>query len=390
MSPFRPSMSVLSSSNQMAPWRVTLGFCLWVFFFLCNGSAQASFLETPSLEWSVTLPDNPTIGDNNVVQVWNNHILVTTAAGNLYMLDRRTGDSLGVFEASNNNGAVICKSGITIVSTLTTAEEASSDYAVYAVIDTTAATSQVIAVNIPDATLRWSMEVSGEITGTPVVGRSEDSRLIYVSHTTTTNENRSRGVLSVLQINDDHTQATIVANALSSPNPNVPALGPPTLQRLSTNPESIAATTTLNNGGDFVAVAENWNPNTGINLDNGAIYILGPSSNTFDPTNLGPESFEWRTVSDSVWSFGALAAPLFVDNSIYMGGTAAIIAGWTDNRDISSVLVQDGNNEDDVPPRWILQLNRNNNNADLRKSSQLVDARCCCCCCHVSHITLPS
>jgi hypothetical protein len=354
---------------------------------LLGDFVEAELLQTPTLQWSLELGGSRTLGRGNTVQVWRDHVFVTAADASLHILDKAVGSTTAVFEGPSSPAT--CQSGVAIVQEEGTPSEAPpaaennngpnnnaqateapsatpsvstitkmKPYLVYAVTiestDTTPTSSRVVAVNIDNATERWSVSVPGTIVGTPVVGKS--GRLIYVSHREVTTESEA-GFLSVIAVNETHTSAQLTAT-LAPPDNRIAPLGPPALRQLSTQGGSGA---TASGNGDFVAVAESLGDGL---VSEGALYVLVPSAEWESLGGLGDASYEWKVVSQDVWRFSAVAAPTFVDDSIFIGGTAAIIAGWTDQSDISTIL---GGQDADLAPEWILQLRQNNENEESRK-----------------------
>ena len=364
---------------------------------LSGCSVHAELMQTPTLQWSLQLEGSRSLGRGNTVQVWRDHIFVTSSDASLHILDKTIGSIKAIFEGPSSPAS--CQSGVAIVNEEEAATEAPpaaennngpneaqateapsmmpsvpstkkmNPYVVYAVIipstDTTSTRSQVVAVNIDNATEQWSVDVPGTIVGTPVVGKS--GRFIYVSHReesadvadANTQTESVAGFLSVIAVNETHASAQLTAT-LSPPDNRVATLGPPALRQLSTEGGSRA---TASVSGDFVAVAESIGDGL---VTEGALYILTPSAEWESLGGLGNASYDWKVVSPDAWRFSAVAAPTFVDDSIFIGGTAAIIAGWTAQSEISSIL---GGQDSDLAPEWILQLRQNNENDASRKSS---------------------
>jgi hypothetical protein len=378
-------------------------FLLCSVLVLFSTSIDAELLGAPSLKWSLELEGGRTLGKGNSVKVWNNYIFVTATDASLHILDKESGTTNAILEGpsatatcqsgvaivqeeqneedvspvvddtTNNNGPQDASESPSVSPTVLATTKTMDPYLVYAVtIPSTNANnstfSRILAVNIEDATIRWSVKVPGTIVGTPVVGKS--GRFIYVSHHTTntttiangggqdnadTTQETEAGFLSVIAIDAMHAFAELTAT-LAPPDNRIVPLGPPALQRLS--PQGATQVT----DGDFVAIAENWD--NGFAAE-GSLYILAPSTDWKDFAGLGNVSYEWRVVSASAWRFSAVTAPIFVDQSVYIGGTAAIIAGWTADADIGDVL--SGRNQN-IDPQWILQLRQNIDDQSQRKS----------------------
>jgi len=350
----------------------------------CVKVGNAELLDSPAVRWTFQLEGSRTLGQGNKVQVWNDYVFVAAQDASLHILDSVLGTTKGIFEGPSIPAT--CESSVAIVQVTDEDSEASriEPYLVYAVNlqpdneDTTTVTqSRVIAVNIEDASVRWSVDISGRIVGTPAVGRS--GRFLYVSHrnvtnttTTTTTEDGNNnannenggegsggemGYLSVIAIDEMHTKAIVTAT-LPPPDNRMAILGPPALQQISFVSETTSTTE------DFIAIAEQPVDGTTTTNNGGRLYILVPSADWTSFQGLGDASYEWRIFTEGAWRFPTVAKPTFVDNWLFIGGVESIFAGWTSQSDISTVL--SGENVD-VDPAWILQLRRNNN-ADERKS----------------------
>ena len=107
--------------------------------------------------------------------------------------------------------------------------------------------------------------------------------------------------------------------------------------------------------GDRVVVAENWNDGY---TEEGGVYMLLRTPE-FEASD-GRGSASYQLVLVNSWPFSAVAAPLFVGSSLWVGGTGANLAGWTGNRDVSG-------DPSDIDPRWTLQLETNALNESQRK-----------------------
>lgn len=344
-----------------------------------SSSVQALLLDTPTLQWNIELEGGRTLGKGNVVQVYEDSIFVTAQDGSFHILEKSTGTTRAVLEGPSSAGA-LCQSGVAIVQPGGSAAVGAA-YAVYAVIfpettgDTSVPTSsRILAVNVSDATIIWSVDLAGAIVGNPVVGTS--GRFIYVSHnsnipSTVSNENQNDngiGFLSVIMV-DETSKVAQVAATLSVPDGSNAPLGPPVIQKLST-PVDIATNTTsttiTTTDANFVVVAENWNNGF---TRRGAIYLLSPGADWESQEGMGESSYQWTVINDDAWRFSAVAPPIFVDESVYVGGTAAVTAGWTLDSSFSTVLQGQGEN---VEPSWMIQLEQSDDNR-AQRTFPLVD-----------------
>lgn len=347
------------------------------------GHVNADLLDTPNLQWSFSLEGSDDNGSalggrslrrGNAIIPWRggDKLFVTADDGSLHILDTsgETPTTSSVFEPTPVARTFTeCRSGVVVIGDEVNhkAADAPSAYLVYAVIDTPWAssttefngpdvvgnnnsdriTSRVIAVNL-DGTLRWSVSMDGTIVGTPVVG--SDDRFVYISRT----ESSGKGFLSVILIDADGEKAELTAS-LAPVDRDAP-FGPPALQRRidqgNANPSI---------DGDQVVVAENWD---GGYTEQGSIYTMVRSPEFEDTGGRSEVSFQLLLINRSSWTFSSVMAPLLVGNSLFIGGTSATVAGWTANRDLTSIL-QD--NEEDIDPLWLSQLDNNRFNSSQRK-----------------------
>lgn len=337
--------------------------------------ASAELLESPSLRWSFSLEggDVNTVGLSGrslrqgnavVASRGGDKLFVTADDASLHILNIAGAEPItaALFQPELvANTFTECRSGVVVVER-TTSSGTVVPYLIYAVLDIPSSSvgsdgaqavqsdnsestnSRVIAVNM-DGTLRWSVAVEGTIVGTPVVG--SNGRLIYVSH----NDSNNKGFLSVILSTEQGTVAELTASL--SPEGRDAPFGPPALQQTPGQEEST--------NGDLVAVAESWDDGF---MQLGGLYMLLPSADFEDTGGRGPTSYQLAVISQSVWSLSAVMAPLFVDSSLWIGGTSAVIAGWTNNRDLANVLDR---SEEDVNPEWLFALTRNPENMSQRK-----------------------
>jgi hypothetical protein len=356
--------------------------CLVVLFLpsLC----RSNLLSAPNVRWtfqlegsSVKIPDRGLRQGNAVVVHPDGSKLIATADdGSLHIL--RTGTSietLAVFEPEPVDGRFVkCRSGATIVQKTTSGNDATTGEAdgdeliIYAVIDTSAASieqvdedgesvpvgnidetdvsSRVIAVTM-DGTLKWSVSVPGRIAGNPALGDS--NTLLYVAHNVD-----GIGAVSVILMDDRRDAAVIVATLSSSATDNDNGNGP-------FGPAVVQSGGSANvPGGDIVFVAESWG--NGFAEEDGGLHMLSPTTD-FDSGGLGNESFLLRQISS--WPFNAIAPPLVVGDSVFLGGTSANLAAWTNNNknDLSGVI---SGNQENIDPSWVFEASINQLNRTQR------------------------
>lgn len=354
--------------------------CLVVL--LLPSFCSANFLSEPTVRWTFQLDGSSgQSGDRGlrqgnavVVHPDGSKLIVTAEDGSLHILQTGTSvETLAVFEPEPLDGRFVeCRSGPSIVQPSTADDAATTggtdddDFIVYAVIDTSAAptvqgneggeaitmdnndetdvSSRVIAVTM-DGTLKWNVTVPGRIAGNPALGDSKT--LLYVAH-----NDAGVGALSVILMDARRDSGVIVAT-LSSPatdtmNGNGP-FGPAVVQSGGSSNAP---------GGDIVLVAESWGG--GYSEEGGGLYMLSPVA---DSGNGGNATFLLRQISS--WPFNAIAPPLVVGDSVFLGATSANLVAWTgnDRNDLSGVIL---GTRDNIDPFWVFQANTNQMNRTQR------------------------
>lgn len=368
-------------------------------------SCSAEYLASPSLRWSLQLEGSGgglagrgmRKGNALVAHADGQRVIATADDGSLHIVQTAPQvKPLAVFAPPqvNNNRFTECRSGPTIVypeleeeefgtqfpedsftevpgeessSTSNTSNGLQKSYAVYAVVDTTVAssdiqfdesgfvvespaggngggddtTSRVLAVNMDDGSLKWSVQVPGRIQGDVVVGTTG----MYVSHNI-----GGVGYISVIMTNEDQSSADVVATLMSSEELNGPFTGP-ALQRSSDDEV-----------GDIVLVAESWG--RGFDESQGGLFMLSPSSDFEDALGRGNDAYELQRISS--YSNSAFAPPLVDGDSVFLGAAGANFAAWTGNErsDLSGIA---SGRVDEIDPRWTYQMPASPRNESLRK-----------------------
>mmetsp|Transcript_19365 Transcript_19365/g.44899 ORF Transcript_19365/g.44899 Transcript_19365/m.44899 type:complete len:1238 (+) Transcript_19365:258-3971(+) len=216
--------------------------------------------------------------------------------------------------------------------------------------------SRVIAVNM-DGSFRWSVEVSGRIEGSPVVGENG----IYVTH-----NDSGGGHLSVLRVQNSG-RAFVVATVdpiATEPGSVVP-LGPPALQKPGLSNEE--------EDGDIVIVAESWG--SGFSESAGGLYMLSTTKRDSDEKKEDdgsagtPDGYDYSFIKISSWSRSAIAQPLVHGDSIFLGAAGGAIGGFTGDRksDLSGIT---SGREREIFPRWNYQVATNPRNTSQPLRSQ--------------------
>eukprot|EP00536_Pseudo-nitzschia_multiseries_P005699 jgi/Psemu1/285971/fgenesh1_pg.110_\ len=393
---------------------LSLGSC-----FLTVRVARAELFLAPTLKWSLQLEESGRLsgrglrrGNAIVAHKDGTKIVATTDDGSLHIIQTTNQvKTLAVYAPDRVVGrSVSCRSGASVVDKQhrdglyvaggdgkaragdgDDAQEANEDFIVYAVVDNTIApdlgsvesvsgmtestgrnedndansgidvdgvTSRVIAVNM-DGSFRWSVQVSGRIEGSPLVGNNG----IYVTH----NDNGA-GRVSVIrtQSNGRGFVAATVGPTATEPGSVVP-LGPPALQKPAFSNQNQNQNQNRNQiqneGGDVVIVAESWD--SGFSVTTGGLYMLSTtnsaSASATDAEQKDNET-DYELVKISSWPRSAIAPPLVHGDSIFLGVAGGLIGGFTGDRrsDLSGIT---SGRESEIFPRWNHQVAPNPRNA---------------------------
>lgn len=164
--------------------------------------------------------------------------------------------------------------------------------------------SRVIAVD-GEGTEVWSVDVSGYIEGTPVVGVTG----IYISHNELNDSGTFEGRVSVVVVANGHT-AAVAAEIF--PEDRFEAFGPLSSQTLKIGGQErdiVFWGETNNNGGD------------------GFLYALMPSG-TFNLFGVGEDAYS--LVRLGVWRRTLITKPTVRRDlsGLFMGGGGSFVAGW--------------------------------------------------------------
>jgi hypothetical protein len=349
---------------------------------LFSNPCSSEYLAEPTLLWSLQLEGSGSISSRgmrkgNAVVAHDDGIrlVATVDDGSLHVIQTSPQvKTLSVFEPPTiDNKFTECRSGATIVypfddtssgldedltgGTPWSASIAANgkSYIVYAVVDTTVAsdlqvdesgfvfpsdtpttgegstTSRVLAINMDDGSLKWSVQVPGRIQGDVMVG----SRGIYVSHNI-----GDVGYLSVIMGDENGDSPVVVATLTFASDRNGP-FGPPALQRDSEL-------------GDVVIVAESWGQ--GYSENRGGLYMLSPSPDYEDSNGRGSESYQLQRISS--WPFSSVIPPLVDGSSVFLGAAGGNLGGWNGGLSVIS---------EDMEPTWVYQMERNPRNLSQRK-----------------------
>jgi hypothetical protein len=268
---------------------------------------------------------------------------------------------LAVYEptSSSEEYYTICRSKPTIIT------KRKEDFIVYPVIDTpfvsgqrfvagteeeeesSVVRSRVIAVTM-DGTRKWEVQLVGAVQGDVVVGKN-GGKFLYVAHNID-----NVGYLSVIMVNNDTQSASVVAT-ITSPSgaPNGP-FGPPAVRQVVDGQQQ--------QQGDVVLVAESWGQ--GFVEGDGSLYMLTTTSEFAGSGGVGNESYEIQRISS--FPLSSIVEPLVDGNSVYLGFSGGIVAGWTGNErnDLSGIL---SGGVSEIDPRWVYEGERNGRNASQRK-----------------------
>lgn len=368
----------MQSTFQLTPLKAFLAFAF------TSSVAQASFLETPNVQWTHQLPGSGTLSGRGIRQ--GNEVLasdddttlfVTADDGTLHMINTDNPDSTITYEPEIPSGTYTESStGVTLVHDPKTGDV---DYAVYAVADVpvragvlydnidfdpdrTSTLSRLLAVNL-DGSLKWSVPLNGAVVGKPIVG-GEDNDVLYVVHNVpnleTPEESSTKGQISVILL---RSARPVVTASLAPPNRNGP-LGPPAGTRATID----------GNQRDVIVVSEAWNQgylsfSSSQGNKGGNVYMVKPSSLFDDFDGQGNDAYELSLVSD--WSVPSVTRPALTRDmeGFFLGATGASLGGWTG---LSGLLSGD---EESVSPAWDVTLEPNKGNASQRKSISFADCR---------------
>ena len=330
---------------------------LLISFQFCIDDVHANLLASPVPKWSIQLQgsgrqSNRGLRKGNAIVAANdgNKIVATASDGSLHIIQTTNQvKSLAVYMPDEKDGRELeCRSGANIIYKeqqdglyYSTDDEgskpipATEDFVIYAVVDRGSTTSSRIIAVTMEGKLKWSVEVPGQIEGTPVVGKTG----IYVSH-----NDGGYGALSIIGIQRNDGMATIAATVTTLGEEQGLAIpfGPPSIQNY---PE-----------GDLVMIAENWD--SGFSDSRGGLYILSS----------GSDGYQLEKISS--WSYSASAPPLIYGESIFVGAAGGAIGGFTGDRRNNLSGIMSGR-EQEISPRWNYILSPNPENPAQRKSLNL-------------------
>jgi len=356
-------------------------------------SVNANFLAEPNVQWTYRLPGSGTLSGrglrtgNEVLVVPNNinsndkddnTVFVTADDGSLHIIYPDNLRESTVFEPTGITGTYTeCRSGVTPVYD---PEYGNLEYVVYAILDVPVSTgvlydgigydpsrsttlSRLLAVNVQDASLRWSVPLNGAVVGKPLINSKSDT-LFVVHNVPSVNEGTvvpsQRGKVSVVLLRGVPV-VTASLSPLQSNNRNVGPFGPP-----------VATSITMENGefNDVVVVAESWD--NGYNGNAGNVYLLRPSELYEEFSGQGNDAYQMRQINDeATWAVSSVTKPLLKKDAseVFVGGMGARLAGWTAETDLAGVV---SSSEQSIPPAWTLSLDPNKGNASQRKFILLV------------------
>ncbi|KAG7369124.1 PQQ-like domain containing protein [Nitzschia inconspicua] len=384
----------MEKSSFCAITRVRVMIGLFLASTLWLNPCCAEYRTAPSLRWSLQLEGSGNLssrgmrkGNAVVAHKDGIRVVATLDDGSLHIVQTTPQvRTISVFEPpAVDDKFTECRSGPVLVypgeESDATAEEFPSgtpsaafpaaqgkSYAIYTVVDASifsdiqfdefglvipndasegSTTSRVLAVNLHDGSLKWSVQVPGRIQGDVVVGTTG----LYISHNV-----GNEGYLSVIMMDQDGTSANVVATLDFSSGGNGP-FGPPALQS--------------NSGvGDVVIVAESWGQ--GYSQELGGLYMLSPSSDFASAGGRGNDAYQVQKIGS--WPYSAIAAPLVDGNSVFLGAAGGILVGWTGNQRNDLSGISSGRVEE-IEPRWVYQMNPNpRNQSQPVMSSPVIDS----------------
>jgi hypothetical protein len=287
----RSSSSILFSSSS-CDYFVSINSIMMFVWLVASlvliHTIQASFLDSPSQEWSYQAPTG-TFGKDNAVVATDSLVYATTSDGSLHIVRPDALNNSIVVKAPVKEGfTTVCRSGVSV----------GPSFAVYAVLfDNT--TTRIVAVK-PNGALLWTVNLPGSASGTPQLGLGG---AVYVTHNILLPDGSVEGRIVVL---DD--AGTLLGNFTSG---GMEPFGPVTVQR-------------GDDGLDYAFWGEQ-SQNGYATPATGNIYALVPSSNDGGPFQLTVVG-QWRY---SLVTPPTVAAGL---NGLWVGGTRSTVSGWVNGR----------------------------------------------------------
>lgn len=355
-------------------------------FLLLIHPTNGNFLKQPSIEWIYNIPGSGTLSGRNlrhgneVITSQNGQYLFVTADdGSLHILDTSNPNknSLMYIPTETRGAYTECRSGITIVED----NEGNPEYVIYSVIDVpvratvlynglevdssrTNTISRIIAVNVKDGNLRWSLPMNGIIIGKPMI--NHDATKLYVVHNVPSSSGGRgdlRGTISVLLLRGNNEPPVITA-ALSSVDRPRP-LGPPTGQTITIEEKD------GNNVKyqDVLVVAEAQD--NGYNTEQGRLYMFMPSTLHNEFNGQGNDAYTLRVINE-IDLMSTIARPTITKDAsqVFVGAVNAKLMGWTGKEEntITKVWKTDGEGTTttDIKPAWITSLEPAKGNASQR------------------------
>jgi hypothetical protein len=181
--------------------------------------------------------------------------------------------------------------------------------------------SRVIAVHV-DGSVRWSVEVSGYVEGTPVIGI--DGTTVYVSH----NVPVSKGYQGTLSVIKDYGGNVSLAAELTNDSRTVP-FGPLTIRYDSST-------------GAYKDVVFWGESSRDGGTENPSLYVLLPSEVHSQNNGIGSESYFLKTFSTLERAL-VMKPTVSADLSgLWVGGGSSLVAGWTGDQGPASNLLRSG------------------------------------------------
>lgn len=266
----------------------------------------------------------------NAVQISpdDTQVYITLNDGTLHILDALNGASTASYtpEKSSQTGATgqtLCASGVSFY----TDRNDNVEYAIYAVIDTSAAgfvptSSRVIAINHPTGDVRWvSGPIQGAISGTPQVG--SDGQYIYLTRNLDPEDDTQRedGHFSLLTT----TNGQVIFTEPSSTYQGGNETGPYAPLALVHNPTSgnFGEGEGNNNRNDVAVWAQS---NGGGKVLNGMSFAFQRPSNS-DIVS-GTTAFKPYLLKINGWSTAAKPTLSYDGQNLYFTASKASLRGW--------------------------------------------------------------
>jgi len=301
---------------------------IWIIVLsviLSSSMVKSKYLAEPDVLWSYQLPGSgslagPGLRKGNAIVAMEKYLFATTDEGSLHIISLFDNEKIHIKGPVLQGTFAECHSGVSISKD----NNGDMNYLVYAVQFTPNLSgkdntfyfiermSRVIAVHI-DGTIRWTKDLVGKISGTPVISEN----FIYIS----ISNKHDGGQIVILRDEGRDEWPTVAAKISSGDKSNKKTFGPLTLQ-------------TSLDGHDFIFWGES-DYETSLNGDFFA-YALYRSEKFASNQGIGPDSYTMKTITK--WDRSLITQPLIARDLslVFMGGSGSSVSGWVNGLNTSS------------------------------------------------------